>query len=383
MRVLALDPYHGGSYRAFLEGLIAHSRHEWTVLSLPDRFPSWRLQGGAVTLARKALALEGDFDVVFASDMLNLPLWLALVRNRWGRLPTVLYMHRNPLTPPLEPSRERAWELAHIVYTSLLVADAVWFNSRYHHQELLSALPELLGRFPDFNHLGELGEIVRKSRVVYPGMPLRQHDRFPDTRHLNDVPVILWNQRWQYDKNPDAFWGLINRLFDAGLKFRLILAGQHFEYQPEGFELAWRRYGDRILHYGYVEDFAEYSRLLHRSDVILSTARHEFFGVAVWEAVYCGAHPVLPNRLTYPEILPHRLHRPLLHAPVLYETEEEAFQIVSGMLRGEERPLPRATLQEALRAFDWSERIREFDTLLEEVASQRAAVSYEGDMERL
>ncbi|MCS7081610.1 MAG: glycosyltransferase [Bacteroidetes bacterium] len=384
MRVLALDPYHGGSYRAFLEGLIAHSRHEWAVLSLSDRFPEWRLQGGAVTLARKAQGLEGPFDVVFATDMLNLPLWLALIRDRWGSLPVALYMRKNPLTVPLEPGQERKLELAYIVYSSVLVADAVWFNSQYHLREFIAALPELLGRFPDSNHLGELPEIARKSRVVYPGMVLRRHDAFPDLRHRNDAPVILWNQRWGYDKNPEAFWRIINRLFEAGLKFRLILSGQHFEHRPEGFEIVWRRYGDRILHYGYVEDFAEYSRLLHRADVVLSTARHEFFGTAIWEAVYCGAHPVLPNRLTYPEILPERLHRPLLHAPALYESEEEAFEILRALLRGEERPLPKATLQEALGGFDWSERAQEFDRLLESLATQRVIVSYGfGDVESL
>ncbi len=42
--------------------------------------------------------------------------------------------------------------------------------------------------------------------------------------------------------------------------------------------------------------------LLARGTLVVSTARHEFFGLAVIEAVRAGCRPVLPNRLVYPEL---------------------------------------------------------------------------------
>ena len=37
--------------------------------------------------------------------------------------------------------------------------------------------------------------------------------------------------------------------------------------------------------------------------MIVSTADHEFFGISVVEAISAGASPLLPERLSYPEIL--------------------------------------------------------------------------------
>jgi glycosyltransferase involved in cell wall biosynthesis len=183
--------------------------------------------------------------------------------------------------------------------------------------------------------------------------------------------VVLWNQRWEYDKNPKGFFRIMNRLDDAGHSFRLLLAGKHFHEQPDEFEEAFERYAERILHYGYAEDFAEYSRLLHRADVVVSTAVHEFFGVAVMEAIYCGCHPLLPNGLSYPELIPETHHTPLLHAPVLYDDEQHLFDILSRVLEHEDRPLPPETLRKIPQRLDWSRHVEAYDALLEEAADRR------------
>ena len=186
-------------------------------------------------------------------------------------------------------------------------------------------------------------------------------------------PIVLWNQRWEYDKDPEAFFRLMNRLDDAGYSFRLILAGEHFEEQPREFEKAFERYAESILHYGYAEDFAEYSRLLHRADIVISTSVHEFFGISVQEAIYCGCHPLLPNRLSYPELIPASLHSPLLHAPILYDDEEELFRIMKSILSGDERPLPLSTLKGICEHLEWSRHVKVYDDVLEEVATSRRA----------
>ena len=368
MKVLALEPWYGGSHRNFLDGLTENSRHEYELVTMAARFWKWRLQGGAQTLARKCGQLaENGFtpDVILASSMVNIPAFLALSRKNIGNVPVVYYLHENQLTYPLSKEEKRDLSYAYINYLSCLAADQVVFNSEFHYNEFIRALPGLLRVFPDYTHLHTVSEIRAKSRVMHLGMNLQAHARYVGaTGSDGGSPIVLWNQRWEYDKNPEAFFRLMNRLDDAGCRFRLILAGKRFEEQPSEFDTAFERYADRILHYGYAEDFEEYSRLLHRADIVVSTAIHEFFGIAMLEAIYCGCHPLLPNRLSYPELIPEKLHKPLLHAPILYDDEESLFTILKAMLTGEERALPLGTLRGIVEHLDWSVHVEKYDALM-------------------
>jgi len=382
LNILALEPWYGGSHRNFLDGLMRHSRHRFHAVTMAPRYRRWRMHGGAVTMARKALqAWDEGFrpDVIFATNMVNLPAFLSLTRSKLAHVPVILYFHENALTYPLPEGKERDPAFGYINYLSCLAADRVLFNTRFHMEEFLEALPQLLRAFPDYTHLDAVQEIRAKASVLYPGIDLSAHDQYAGDRRPRywgpgmPPPVILWNQRWEYDKAPEVFLRVMNRLDDAGHRFRLILAGERFEEQSYELDKAFERYADRILHYGYAEDFEEYSRLLHRADLIVSTARHEFFGVAVLEAIYCGCHPLLPNRLSYPELIPEPLHRPLLHAPTLYEDEEELYRLLSALLKGEERPLPPERLREIPAHLDWKRHVEAYDRLFEEVAGTASA----------
>ena len=180
-------------------------------------------------------------------------------------------------------------------------AQRVVFNSRFHHDEFFGALPDLLRRFPDYTHLDTLGKLRAKAAVLHLGLDLEGHDRHrPEVQAQKAAdagpPVLLWNHRWEHDKRPEAFFRVVNRLDDAGLRFRLILAGKTFEEQPPEFEAGFRRYAERVLHYGFAESFDAYSRLLHRADVVVSTSAHEFFGLSMLEAIHCGCHPLQIGR---------------------------------------------------------------------------------------
>ncbi len=85
--------------------------------------------------------------------------------------------------------------------------------------------------------------------------------------------------------------------------FRLNVIGESFRERPEVFDHAREEFADRIDVWGYRESREDYLAVLRASDVVVSTARHEFFGIGVVEAVLAGCIPLLPDRLAYPEVL--------------------------------------------------------------------------------
>ena len=310
-RVFLISPYHTGSHRVWAEGYARHSRHEVHLITMAGRFWKWRMQGGALELAeqvRARIERVGPPDVVLATDMVNLPALIGLVRPWLHATRLHLYMHENQLTYPLRPGEKRDLTYAMINTLSIAAADAVHFNSAYHRQSFFQALPDLLKHFPDYQHLASIPSWREKSDVLPVGLDLTFLDGVPRPPRAAGPLRILWNQRWEYDKNPGDFFRALYGLMEEGWDFRVIVAGENFRQQPEEFAEARERLAGRLLHFGYVADRAAYAWLLYQADVVVSTAIHEFFGISVLEAIYAGAYPLLPRRLSYPELLPVALH---------------------------------------------------------------------------
>jgi glycosyltransferase involved in cell wall biosynthesis len=120
-------------------------------------------------------------------------------------------------------------------------------------------------------------------------------------------PLVLWNHRWEYDKNPDEFFRALRVLASRGLDFDVALLGESFDAIPSCFADAEAEFGDRVVQFGYVQDRVEYARWLRRADILPVTSNQDFFGAGVIEAVFCGCFPLLPERLAYPELFPAEL----------------------------------------------------------------------------
>ncbi|MDH3259999.1 MAG: DUF3524 domain-containing protein [Acidimicrobiia bacterium] len=312
MRILLIEPYFGGSHAAWAEGYVEASSHEVDLLTLPARFWKWRMRGAAFTLAGQAeelVAERGRPDLVLTSDMLDLPTFLGLTRHCIGQPAVALYMHENQITYPPPPGTNIDHSYGFTNWLSAAASDLVLFNSQYHLEEFFSILPGLLGSLPDFTHVDAIPTVRARSEVLPVGIDLERLVGRPEP----DGPlVVLWNQRWEYDKNPETFFQALYALIDEGLEFQVILAGENFRNTPAEFVDAEQRLGNRLLHQGFSPP-ARYIELLSRSDVVVSTAHHEFFGVAVVEAIAAGAFPLLPRRLSYPGLIPNDYHQHCLY----------------------------------------------------------------------
>lgn len=374
MRILYLDPFHGGSHAAVATGYAAHSRHDVTLLTLPiDGGWRWRMRGAAISLAR-ALGERprAPADLIVATDMLDLATFLGLTRQRTAGVPVALYMHENQLTYPLPPGRTRDLAFPWTNYTACLAADAVLFNSAFHRRGFLEALPGLPGRYHDYRELDLVETIAAKAGVLPPGIDLARLDahrgagntRFPPP-HLgrpgNAGPVILWNSRWEYDKGPAAFFEALRELERRGVDFRVIVAGEAIDPGEPSFVAAREWLAPRTLHWGYAPGLDAYRRLLRAADIVVSAAVQEFFGIAVLEAMYCGCVPVLPRRLSYPELLP-----PETHAACLYDDGRLADRLQDVIARLPE--LRRHDFPAVAAHYDWSRLAAQYDAEFERIA---------------
>jgi glycosyltransferase involved in cell wall biosynthesis len=318
VRILALEPYYGGSHRAFLDTWIRHSRHDWTLHTLPARHWKWRMRGSAVWFADQLKDTPtGRFDAIVTCDMTAVTDLRALLPASLRDLPILCYFHENQLTYPLSPDDWRDYQYGITNITSLLAADAVWFNSQAHLDAFRGAARDLLRKMPGFVPDGLLDAFAEHALVVYPPVAVPE-DLAAPPRDPNEPPRILWCHRWEYDKNPEAFAAAVIELDRRGVDFSLVLVGERFRDAPAAFQQMVTAVQPRIAHCGYVADHAEYLRLVASCDWVVSTAIQENFGIAVVEAMLAGCAPILPHRLSYPEITPEWLHE-----RILYDTDTD------------------------------------------------------------
>ena len=277
------------------------------------------MAGGAVTLAQQYLAAPFAADLILATDMVDLATFLALTRKQLSHVPAVLYMHENQLTYPLPNNKEsgpmrRNWGVRERQYVLInwkaqLTADAILFNSHHHHDVWFDTLPYFLKHYPEHNGLETIEQLKAKSDIMPVGIDLHRLDRHKPTTAppANLPPLILWNQRWEFDKAPEQFFAALRQIKTEKRPFRLALCGESFQQKPDHFHDAQTEFAAELIHYGFA-DQATYGRLLWQADIVLSTAIHEFFGISILEAIYTATFPILPNRLSYPELMPQAWH---------------------------------------------------------------------------
>ena len=374
MNISLLSPYHGGSHKAWAQGYREHSQHRIRLVTLPPRFWKWRMHGGAITLSRKFLKSPEPPDLILSTDMLDLSLFLGLTRRHIGESRVAVYMHENQLTYPLPsdpqtgPMRrqrgERDLHYAFINLASMLVADRIFFNSRYHLESWFEALPAFLKGLPELRELKAIPGLRQKSRVLPVGIDLKRLDsgstaapfKDPALQSTDLAPLILWNHRWEFDKDPDAFFAALLQLDKESLPFRLAVCGQSFSHQPTIFDEMRVRLSSHLIHFGFAPE-PRYRELLLEADITVSTARHEFFGIGVLEAVYSGAFPILPARLSYPELLGDPAHR-----LCFFENRDELVSRLRwAVTRHAERESTTSSLKKMAAGFDWRELAPRYD----------------------
>lgn len=349
-RVLILEPYYGGSHRLFLQGLQETVQADYTLFTLPARKWKMRMQLSAIWFVAQIQLLpeeERSFDSVLCSTFVDVAVLRSLLVSvpGWNRKALInTYFHENQFAYPVQKTDISIRQFTSINFTTALASDRCAFNSVYNMESFLQAIHSSLKRATDMKLNSCVDEIRKKSVVLYPGMDYSFIDQAEKKGHDGGAPVIVWNHRWEHDKGPEEFFEALYLLQKKGVLFRLIVLGESFANSPECFAEAEKRLASETIHFAYAGSREEYAALLHQGDSIISTARHEFFGIAVLEGIRAGCYPLLPADLSYPELYDEKF----LYEPGKLAQHLEKFLLNPARLNMEE-------VQRLTKAFAWSE----------------------------
>lgn len=301
MKILLLSPYDAASHASWRHGLCRNlPGHKWTCLTLPARYFTWRIRGNSLTwgLEQRPI-LEQDYDLVVATSMTDLATLRGLV-PALARLPTLLYFHENQFAYPKTAHQHRSVEPQMVSLYAALCADCLVFNSQYNRETFLQGLADLLHRLPDAVPSGVVERLSVKSRVL--PVPVLVPDVCPTLRPRAPPVHVVWNHRWEYDKGPELLLAALEQL-PPQLPLRVHVIGQQFRTEPPQFQTIHALLSARgwLGEWGFMTDASAYAGCLAESHLALSTAHHDFQGLAVLEAVAAGCLPLVPDHLAYPE----------------------------------------------------------------------------------
>ncbi len=360
MKILFLESFFGGSHKDFALGLRKYSKHEIDIISLAARSWKWRMQGAALEFSRKVRNIE-MYDLIFATGMINLSDFKAVAHA--CSLPGILYFHENQLTYPLAENRSRDVQFGYINISSALTATKVIFNSKFQQNEFIIKVDQLLDTAPDYCPGWITEEIKEKSIVIYPGCDFLYPVEKP-SRPENGEHIIIWNHRWEWDKNPDDFFWALGMLKQQNIPFKLVILGESCNVIPGVFKRAEQTFKDEIIRFGYMESKKEYFKLLHQGAIVVSTAIQENFGISIVEAVRMGCIPVLPDRLSYPEIMPEKSLDRILYS----DKNELLIKLKDIIINYEQYESLGRELSSWMERYSWHTLIKQYDKEFEQTA---------------
>lgn len=266
------------------------------------------MRGAALYFAGQIEEIS-SYDGIIVSNMLSLSDLKAVLGSDIP--PIILYFHENQILYPLSAGEKEDLHYGFTDITSALSADYILFNSEFHRRAFLRALNPFISRFPDKRPYWVIDKIEEKTQVLYPGCHIdKDNDAISDK---STFPLIIWNHRWEHDKNPEDFFNALFQLHDENIDFKLAVLGEEYKKSPEIFKIAREKLKKRIVHFGYAESYSEYRDWLLKGDIIISTALQENFGISVVEAIGSGNFPLLPDRLSYRELIPGNYHKLCLY----------------------------------------------------------------------
>ena len=329
IKILLLSGYHAASHRYWCDQLVQGlTEFDWTQVSLPDRHFYWRIRSNALTFSSEHKALlQQHYDLLVVTSMVDLCNLRGLMPHL-SAVPAILYFHENQFAyPERKPNGNLINAQLTCVYAALSATQLV-FNSTFNRDSFYAGAETLFKGMPDGTNADLLAHLPSRSSVI--PVPVK-YDSVQQTvgsnqsREYRSPVEIVWNHRWEYDKQPEVFFSALKHLIDSGVSCKVHVMGQSFREVPECFSQFQSSYHSTIETWGYQPE-EHYRRVLKQADIVVSSALHDFQGLGMLEAIASGCTPVAPDRMAYPEYIPE----PLLYS-VGAGVEQEALNLSAAL----------------------------------------------------
>lgn len=148
-----------------------------------------------------------------------------------------------------------------------------------------------------------------REKISVVGFPL-DSERIADGSQARDKNLIIFNHRLNIDKKPAYFLRMVRDLSIQFPNLRFLISTSLNEEDfwssadPDTVtDLKNTLAGFQSLDVQFNHSKEEYYRLLKKAYLAPCFTTHETFGVSVAESLAAGCLPVIPSRLTYPELV--------------------------------------------------------------------------------
>ncbi len=296
-RAWLLSAYRADSHAAWADWLVNTQTHCcWRRLELPGRNFAWRIRGNPLSWLD---SLPDEIpDLIVATSMVDLATLKGL-NPRLAGVPTLYYFHENQFAYPVGENQFRSLEPRMVQLYGALAADRLVFNSAFNRDSFLNGVSTLLKAMPD----AVPDRVAERLAQVSAVCPVAVEPVIGMAADARDPRLVVWNHRWEYDRQPSMFADAMLGLAHAGVTFRLALLGKRPARAPEPLVRLRKALPSQIVADGMLPASA-YRDLLAGAAIVVSTSQHEFQGLSVLEAVSAGACPLVPDALCYPEMYP-------------------------------------------------------------------------------
>lgn len=273
----------------------------WQRLELPGRHFRWRIRGNPLSWLDQLP--EETPALIIATSMVDLATLKGL-HPRLAAVPAIYYFHENQFAYPVGKQQHDSVDPQMVQLYGALAADQLLFNSAFNRESFFNGITELLQKLPDQTPHNLLPRLQAKSAIL--PVPIRS---FANTNAHRNPQLIAWNHRWEYDKNPQLFADALMQLKEKNQPFQLALLGERANRKPAALSQIEQQLASHIVFNGKANQ-QEYQHYLQLAAIVISTAIHEFQGLAVLEAVSAGAVPLVPDALCYREQYPPMFRYP-------------------------------------------------------------------------